>query len=99
MLAGGRPFDGGSPYEIMWAIQNDPLPDVLDYRDGLPSGLADLVRRMLMRDTAARISSARRVCAELAQIQKGREEPMPLSAHHAFRSPMGHGYCMAKGLG
>jgi serine/threonine-protein kinase len=70
-LAGRRPFDGDSPYEILWEIENDRLPDVRDYRSDTPDELADLVRRMLMRDPLARASGARLVCAELQRLQKG----------------------------
>ena len=79
MLAGVRPFDGESPYEIMWAINNEPLPDLSGYRAGVPEGLQALVRHMLMRDVAGRIASACEVEAELALSSAGEPgwEPCP----------------------
>ncbi len=71
MLTGRRPFDGESPAEIVWAIQNQPLPELSWSRDDVPPSLANLVRRMLMRDRPVRIASARLVGAELEAIQRG----------------------------
>jgi serine/threonine-protein kinase len=79
MLAGARPFDGDTPYEIMWAINNDPLPDLCTYRDDVPAGLADLIRRMLMRDVAARVSGARLVEEELRCVENDRRGARPAS--------------------
>lgn len=75
MLAGRRPFEGDSPWQIRWAVLNDPLPDVRDFRTDLPAGLADLVQRMLMRDQAMRVTTAAEVRDELARIKKARDRP------------------------
>ncbi len=71
MSAGQRPFDGDSPFEIMRAIQYQPVPEVSWYRKDVPAPLADLIRRMLMKDRPARIASARLIGAELEAIQRG----------------------------
>ena len=69
MLAGVRPFDGDSPYEIIWAINNQLLPNLDCYRVGIPAGLEELVRHMLMRDVSARIVSACQVEERLDRIR------------------------------
>ncbi len=71
MLTGQLPFDGDSPVEIIHAIQNQPVPEVTWYRKDAPAPLADLIRRMLMRDRPARLASARLVGAELEALQRG----------------------------
>ncbi len=70
MLTGQLPFDGDSPIEIIHAIQNQPVPEVTWYRKDAPAPLADLIRRMLMRDRPVRLVSARLVGAELEALQR-----------------------------
>ena len=78
MLTGQLPFDGDSPIEIIHAIQNQPAPEVTWYRKDAPAPLADLIRRMLMRDRPARLASARLAGVELEALQRGaRLSPMP----------------------
>lgn len=75
MLTGQLPFDGDSPIEIIHAIQNQPAPEVTWYRKNAPASLADLIRRMLMRDRPVRLASARLVGAELEALQRGSPQP------------------------
>jgi NarL family two-component system response regulator LiaR len=81
MLAGRLPFDGDSPVEILWAIKNQPLPDPTWYRKDLPPDLINLLRKVLMKDRAARLPSARLVGADLEAIQtKQKMEGIKLKA-------------------
>ncbi len=70
MLTGRRPFDGDSPFEVIWAIKNQPLPDPQNLRSDAPASLCELVRQMLRKDSPARTDSVRLVGAELETIQK-----------------------------
>ncbi len=70
MLAGQVPFGGEAPGEILWAINNQPLPDPSRWRGDIPVALVELLKRMLLRDRPLRIASARQVGAELEKIQK-----------------------------
>ncbi len=70
MLTGELPFTGDSPFEIMRAINHQPLPDPGWKREDLPPALAELLRKMLMKDRAARPASTRLVGAELEEIQR-----------------------------
>jgi DNA-binding NarL/FixJ family response regulator len=75
MLTKHLPFNGDSPYEIMWAVRNLPLPDPLELRPDIPPELAALLYKMLQRDRLARLASARQVGAELELIQKRLARP------------------------
>ncbi|MEW5959765.1 MAG: protein kinase, partial [Chloroflexota bacterium] len=70
MLAGQLPFGGDTAMGMMWSIHNQPLPDLRRLRADLPAELVELVGKMLRRDLAARLPSARLVGAELELIQK-----------------------------
>jgi DNA-binding NarL/FixJ family response regulator/tRNA A-37 threonylcarbamoyl transferase component Bud32 len=87
MLTGRLPFEGDSPFDVAWAIRSQPLPPIENYRSEIPAPLADLVRRMLRKDSSARPSSARLVGAELEAIQKslkkGRSHSEPAASDSA----------------
>lgn len=70
MLTGCLPFSGESPFDIIWTIKNNPLPEMSDFREGIPAALEDLIATMLKKDAAARPSSARQVGAQLESIQR-----------------------------
>lgn len=70
MLAGRLPFEGETPFDVVWAIKNQMLPPLENLRKEIPSSLAGLIGRMLRKDNPARVDSARQVGAELEAIQK-----------------------------
>jgi DNA-binding NarL/FixJ family response regulator/predicted Ser/Thr protein kinase len=75
MLTSRLPFDGDSPIEIIHAIQHQPVPEVTWYRKDAPAPLADLIKRMLLRDRPVRLASARIVGAELEALQRDLTHP------------------------
>lgn len=79
MLTGQMPFRGESPFDIIWAIKNQALPIFENTRSGIPPALAKLIRRMLRKDNAARVDSARQVGAELENIQRELKARNPVS--------------------
>ena len=85
MLTGQLPFGGDSPLEIIHAIQTQPVPEVTWYRKDAPAPLADLIRRMLMRDRPVRLASVRLVGAELEALQ--RSARLPPTPDRAIASP------------
>ena len=87
MLAGERPFDGSTPYEITRAILNQPVPSLAAYRRDVPPALADLISRMLAKSRGARIGSARQVGAELEAIRHGTAVPAPPAGPSAAKAP------------
>jgi DNA-binding NarL/FixJ family response regulator len=70
MLTGRLPFNGETPFEIVWAIKNNPLPILENFRGDIPPTLTGLIRRMLRKDNPARMESVRQVGVELETIQK-----------------------------
>ena len=81
MLAGQRPFAGGSLVESGHAILHDeppPLPDI-------PPFLAQLIRRCLAKDPEARLQSASDLAFALEALRSG-VEPRPVSRPRAVRS-------------
>jgi hypothetical protein len=81
MLAGQRPFAGGSLVESGHAILHDeppPLPDI-------PPFLAQLIRRCLAKDPEARLQSASDLAFALEALRSG-AEPRPTSRPGAARS-------------
>jgi NarL family two-component system response regulator LiaR len=79
MLTGQRPFQGETPFEVIYAIKNQRLPDPTGFREDIPPALVQLLRGMLRKDAAARISSARQVGAEMETLQRS----MRTSGHPA----------------
>ncbi len=71
MLAGQRPFAGEQVTAVITRILNDPVPDVEQFRPDIPPALADLLRRMLVKNRQERISSMRQVAAALEAIREG----------------------------
>jgi DNA-binding NarL/FixJ family response regulator len=70
MLTGVLPFSGDLPFDLIWAIKNQPLPIMENLRNGIPASLTNLIRRMLRKDNPARVTSVRQVGVELEAIQK-----------------------------
>ena len=61
LLAGSRPFEGGSVTTEATAHVHSPVPAITDRRPGLPTELNGVFRRALAKDPAARFST----CGEL----------------------------------
>ena len=72
MLAGKHPFDTDSNFASLLAIMQNPHPPITTYRPDLPLSLISLIDNMLIKDREQRISSIRRVGAELESILQNR---------------------------
>ncbi len=73
MLIGERPFPQDQPAPLIQAIVTHPLPDLEKSHPELPTALVDLIYRMLDKNPASRIPSARLIGAELEAIIRGGE--------------------------
>ncbi len=70
MVTGQNPFAGASFTATVATIINKPLPDLRPQRPDAPHALFDLIRQMLQKDRAERISSSRQIAAALEKIQR-----------------------------
>ena len=66
MLAGGPPFDAGTPMATALAHRDAPVPDVRARRPDVPATVAETVRRAMAKDPAARFASAEQMRAALS---------------------------------
>lgn len=65
MLTGKVPFDGDTPLVVLNKVNNTPLPDIKKLRKDVPTGLENIIKRMLTRDKSKRYKSMREVAADL----------------------------------
>jgi serine/threonine protein kinase len=70
MLTGERPFRGRGTSLLLSAILRQPTPSLTDLRPDAPAALAELLHRLLQKDPAKRIQSARQVAAALEEVAR-----------------------------
>ena len=70
MLAGQVPFGGETMAAVMNKVLTAPLPDIKAARPDVPSDLARIVRKMLMRDKAKRYQTMREVALDLERATR-----------------------------
>lgn len=80
MLTATRPFQGSTQAGVMSSILMNPLPDPERLRSDLPDGVIELLYRCLAKQPGDRISSARLLGAEIENLLRSDETPLPLSA-------------------
>jgi eukaryotic-like serine/threonine-protein kinase len=69
LLTGQRPHSASSLGELLRQVAQQPAPDLLSMRPGLPPALGELLRRLLAKAPRERPPSAEAVAAELQQLQ------------------------------
>jgi serine/threonine-protein kinase len=57
LLAGKRPFEGVTPMGVMSSIANEPHPDILTLRPGLPAALGKIIDRALAKEISQRFQT------------------------------------------
>ncbi|KAA3663367.1 MAG: hypothetical protein DWQ04_10880 [Chloroflexi bacterium] len=96
LLVGKRPFDGPTPAAALYAILNEPVPDMRALRPDIPDELEDLLHRILTKDRDNRIPSIRLVGAALEamlsntdvrQILEQAVGEVPSKEKHNFSTP------------
>lgn len=80
MLSGRVPFYGDSPASFIRAIENDPLPSIIQFREDVPLALDKLIQHMLMRDASLRLDSFRQIGAEIERLL---HHDLKTLAHHS----------------
>ena len=96
MLAGRRPFEQRQAAAMVFAIINEPVPDLDTLRPDIPPALARLIQQMLAKDRDQRPRSMRQVGAELEEIMREIDtgvrsprlsDPPPEPARSRFATP------------
>jgi ABC-type amino acid transport substrate-binding protein/predicted Ser/Thr protein kinase len=59
MLTGKLPYDGSTPYNVLAAHVNKPIPNILDYRPDLPPSIGAVINKALAKEPEDRYASAR----------------------------------------
>lgn len=78
LLAGQKPFRGGSALETATARLANAAPELQSLRADVPRGLANLVGALLAREPGARPASAAEVCVRLLEPDRLSDEPPEL---------------------
>ncbi|MEY2931607.1 MAG: Stk1 family Ser/Thr kinase [Pseudomonadota bacterium] len=97
MLSGERPFRGHNMSAVLSAILHQPAPHLAELRPEAPPALGELLQRLLQKDPAKRVPSARQLGAELEAIARElqtsswcpAQPPAPLPLEQALRSASG----------
>jgi tetratricopeptide (TPR) repeat protein len=76
MVAGRRPFDGGSDLQTMRNVMEGSFVPLADAAPDAPRAFAALVDRLLARERDARIQTAAEVVAELEPLVTDAREPL-----------------------
>jgi serine/threonine protein kinase/predicted ATPase/Tfp pilus assembly protein PilF len=72
MLLGMRPYMQEQPGALINAIMTQNIPDIESLRPDVPTGLIDLIYRMLNKDRQARVPSIRMIGVSLETIIQGK---------------------------
>lgn len=81
LLTGVNPFECKDIFQTLQKVQEAKLPDIEDFRPGLPKEFIELIRKMLARNPEDRIESAEKVLFQLVSI-----EEYPKDTNHRSRS-------------
>lgn len=68
LLSGRRLYPGGRGSNAAQRIISEPTPDILEYRNDVPTDLVELLFALLQKDSAQRPSSTEEVCECLARV-------------------------------
>ncbi|MEO6195044.1 MAG: protein kinase [Thermoanaerobaculia bacterium] len=68
LIAGREPFDDDNPAVLAVKHLQEEIPDILQFRPGLPAAWKDLLVRLLAKEPAKRCASAQEMLAALAAL-------------------------------
>jgi hypothetical protein len=73
LLTGKRPYDGNTPYSIVLAHANKPLPRGNELGTDLPAEVEDLIQRMAAKDRDARYADYESLLTDVRRVKAGYE--------------------------
>jgi serine/threonine-protein kinase len=87
MLSGRKAVTGKTPIEVARRVMEAPPPDLTEVLPGAPRHAAEVLKRGLAKDPAARPASAGELVRELAAAYAGEVRPAPRAAMPAAPAP------------
>jgi hypothetical protein len=84
MLAGGRPFEGASPAEVIAHQLHDPLPSLIQRRPDLSAQLPGLIEDMTAKDPARRPASYLQLLQRIEEFSPGQGRVPSLTSAPTF---------------
>ena len=81
MLSGRRAFEREHTIDTLYAIVHEPAPEALEVSDDIPTGLADIVARLLQKSPESRFQSASDLMWALEHVaqQTSPRQPRPIA--------------------
>lgn len=73
LVTGTTPFHGSSPAVIMMKHLNELLPNPQDVREGIPDGVANIIRKMMAKDSNDRYRDCAALLRDLELVIAGNE--------------------------
>lgn len=83
MLSGNEPFPGNSLIEIVMNHTQKPVPYLVDYDKQLPSGIADIVFKMMQKEPEKRFTDPSGIIDALSPFQPNSRKPYPSTPQHS----------------
>ncbi len=80
MFAGRPPFGGDTMQTVIAGHLFEPPPRLVAVPPDVPAGIADLIDRMLVKESSGRCGSAAEVLAALHALNDGKAKPIPAPA-------------------
>jgi serine/threonine protein kinase len=74
MLSGSAPYHGTTPVQLMYAHLNEPVPDILEVRDDLPSAVQGVIEKAMAKDPATRYQHGSALAEDLRRAATGLAE-------------------------
>ena len=71
MLCGRLPFEGESMTQLMFAIANNPHPQIREYNTALPAWIDDIVDKALAKDMAKRYQTGAEFASAIRKARTG----------------------------
>lgn len=75
MLTGRLPYEGTTPYKILSAHINQPIPRIRDFRSGLPEAVQQVIDTAIAKNPASRYASAEEMAAAFRSAMSTMETP------------------------
>ncbi|NJC95202.1 MAG: hypothetical protein C3F07_01090 [Anaerolineales bacterium] len=75
MLTGRLPYEGTTPYKILSAHINQPIPRIRDFRSGLPEAVQQVIDTAIAKNPASRYASAEEMAAAFRSVMSTMETP------------------------